>query len=365
MTKQPIRIYVGWDSREDIAYQVCRHSILDRTSEPVQVIALRQQVLREAGIYSRATDPLASTEFTYTRFLVPHLAGFDGWAIFCDCDFLWLGDVQKLIDQIDDRYAAMCVHHDHRPPETMKMDGSVQTVYPRKNWSSLVLYNCGHPKNRALSPEKVSAETGAFLHRFQWLEDDELGAVAETWNWLEGWSQPPEDGYPPNVVHYTRGGPWFDNWQDVSYAAEWLAEEEAFQREGGVDVWNILDFWFEEANPKLWHAKDVVFDREVRERFVDLHARAVLGEMRGWRMTPWGALAEILLLDQFSRNIHRGGAGAVASDAMALEAHRESMAKGFDRLLTPEQRKFLYLPLQHSEDLAHQAEAVALLQALG
>jgi uncharacterized protein (DUF924 family) len=365
MTEQPIRIYVGWDSREDIAYQVCRHSIVERASQPVQVIALRQQVLREAGLYSREVDPLASTEFTYTRFLVPHLTGFEGWAIFCDCDFLWLGDVQELVDQIDDRYAVMCVHHDHRPPETVKMDGCTQTVYPRKNWSSMVLYNCGHPKNRVLTPEVVSAETGAFLHRFQWLEDDELGAVSETWNWLDGWSRPPENGRAPNVVHYTRGGPWFDNWQHVSYAAEWLDEEKAFEREGGVDLWNILDFWFEEIDPKLWYAGGADFDKEIRERFGDLHARAVRGEMRAWRATPWGALAEILLLDQFSRNIHRGGAGAFANDEMALEAHREAMANGFDRRLTPDQRKFLYLPLQHSEDVAHQAEAVALIQALG
>jgi len=228
-----------------------------------------------------------------------------------------------------------------------------------------VLYNCGHPKNSVLTPELVNAETGAFLHRFQWLDDEEVGAVSEVWNWLEGWSCPLEDGRAPNVVHYTRGGPWFDNWQDVSYAAEWLAEEQAFQRSGGMDVWNILDFWFEETGPKLWYTSDAVFDKEVRERFGDLHARAVFGEMRDWRTTPWGALAEILLLDQFSRNIHRGGARVFANDAMALEAHREAMAKGFDRRLTPDQRKFLYLPLQRSKDVAHQAEAVALLGALG
>lgn len=365
MTEHPIRIYVGWDSREDIAFQVCRRSIIERASKPVQIIALRQEALRRARHYMRESDPLASTEFTYTRFLVPYLAGFKGWAIFCDCDFLWLGDVQELVDQIDDRYALMCVHHDHRPPETTKMDGRTQTVYPRKNWSSMVLYNCAHPMNRVLTPELVSTESGAFLHRFQWLDDESLGAVSETWNWLDGWSRPPADGLPPRVVHYTSGGPWFDHRQDVSYAAEWVAEEKAFQREGGVDVWNILEFWFEETDPDMWFASDAAFDKEVTERFEDLHARAVRGETRTWRTTPWGALAEIILFDQFSRNIYRRDARAFTSDSIALETHREAMARGFDRRLTREQRMFLYLPLQHSENQAHQAEAVALFKTLG
>jgi hypothetical protein len=109
------------------------------------------------------------------------------------------------------------------------MDGAVQTVYPRKNWSSLVLYNCSHPKNRVLTPELLNRESGAFLHRFQWLEDAEIGALPETWNWLEGWSAKPSSGHP-NAVHYTRGGPWFDDWRHVAYAGLWLAEERDLAR---------------------------------------------------------------------------------------------------------------------------------------
>lgn len=220
-------IYVGWDSREDIAYQVCRHSLERRASIPVAVQPLRQDDLRRTGLYDRAPDPLASTEFTYTRFLVPALAGYRGWAMFCDCDFLWLGDVAELIARIDDRYAVMCVHHDHRPTETVKMDGQVQTSYPRKNWSSLILYNCGHPANARLTADVVNRETGKFLHRFSWLDDSLIGAVPETWNWLEGWCRKPDIGHP-KVVHYTRGGPWFDNWQTVDYADLWRAEEQDY-----------------------------------------------------------------------------------------------------------------------------------------
>ncbi len=227
MTKNAFPIYVGWDSREDIAYQVCRHSLLQRASIPVAIEPLRLPDLRARGLYWRDEDPLSSTEFTFSRFLVPALCQYQGWALFCDCDFLWLGDIAELVEQFDDRFAVMCVQHDYRPTETVKMDGKPQSVYPRKNWSSLVAYNCGHPANATLSVEAVNARTGAYLHRFQWLDDDLIGALDETWNWLEGWSQKPKSG-APNVVHYTRGGPWFENWQDVDYAKEWLDEQEAF-----------------------------------------------------------------------------------------------------------------------------------------
>ena len=177
MNSKPFPVYVGWDSREDIAYQVCRHSIESRASVPVAVTPIKQQELRARGLYTRELDPLASTEFTYTRFFVPHLADYRGWALFCDCDFLWLTDIKELIGLIDDKFAMMCVHHDHRPSESWKMDHRQQTTYPRKNWSSMVLYNCGHPANEALTPAVANSESGAFLHRFQWLDDALIGAV--------------------------------------------------------------------------------------------------------------------------------------------------------------------------------------------
>lgn len=229
---EPIRLFVGYDSREAIAWEVCRHSVATRASGPVDIRPLKQDELRAQGLYWRDADPLASTEFTYTRFLVPALAGYRGWAIFCDCDFLWLADIAELFALRDDRYAVMCVHHDHRPPETVKMDGAVQTRYRRKNWSSLVLYNCGHPANAVLTPELVNSQTGAYLHQFRWLDDALIGAVPETWNWLEGWCAPPPDGRPPKVVHFTRGGPWFPQWQDVAFGELWVAERQAVEAGG-------------------------------------------------------------------------------------------------------------------------------------
>ena len=139
MNSQPFRVFVGWDSREDIAHQICRHSLLARASMSLSIIPLNQEYLRDQRLYWKPRDRLAPTEFTYTRFLVPYLAGYEGWAIFCDCDFLWLSDIKELVALIDDRYAVMCIHHNHVPPEMRKMDGAPQTHYPHKNWSSMVL----------------------------------------------------------------------------------------------------------------------------------------------------------------------------------------------------------------------------------
>lgn len=220
---KPLQVFIGWDSREDIAYQVCASSLKKHSSRPLEITALKQGELSEKRLYWREKDPLSSTEFTYTRFLVPTLMNFKGWAMFVDCDFIFTADVAELFSLADERYAVMCVQHDYRPTESVKMDGVVQTVYPRKNWSSLILWNCAHPSNRAVTAQVANQETGAFLHRFHWLKDEEIGAIPETWNWLEGWSRKPEKGAPKGI-HYTRGGPWFPNWQNVDYADLWLAE---------------------------------------------------------------------------------------------------------------------------------------------
>lgn len=222
----PLRIFIGWDRREPEAYDVARYSLLRRTSVPATVTPLKVEELRVRGLYARETDPLAATEFTYSRFLTPTLAGFSGWALFCDCDFLWLGDVAELFAMVDPTKAVSCVQHDHRPTEATKMEGARQTVYPRKNWSSLMLFNCAHPATRRLTPEVMNCASGAYLHRMQWADDGDIGALPETWNWLEGWSPRPA-AEPPRAIHFTRGGPWFPQWGAVEYADLWRAERAA------------------------------------------------------------------------------------------------------------------------------------------
>ena len=214
-------IYVGYDTREDIAYQVSKFSILQR-SKNVSVIPLKLDDLKEKGLYWRGEDKLGSTEFTFSRFLVPELNDYKGWALFCDCDIIFLEDINNLFNLKDDKYAVMCVQHDYTPKEETKMDGKQQTLYPRKNWSSLVLWNCGHPSNQKISKELINdpETTGKYLHRFSWLEDHEIGPIPHHWNWLAGWYKEPNDGNP-KAIHYTEGGPWFENYRDCEYHQKW------------------------------------------------------------------------------------------------------------------------------------------------
>jgi lipopolysaccharide biosynthesis glycosyltransferase len=217
-----MKVFVGYDTREDIAYQVCKHSIISKQPQ-ADVQPLKQQELREAGWYTRGIDKLASTEFTFTRFLIPELTNFKGWALFMDCDMILTTDIKELFDSADDRYAVMCVQHDYKVQEGFKMDGQKQTVYPRKNWSSVVLWNCGHPSNRVVTTDLVNDEktTGKYLHRFSWLKDEEIGSLNHTWNYLVGVY---DDIEKPKLIHYTEGGPWFENYRNCEFHREWKDE---------------------------------------------------------------------------------------------------------------------------------------------
>ena len=221
--QDPINIYIGWDSREAVAADVCAYSIQQLTSVPVNIVYLKQDELRETKLYTRDVDKLASTEFTFTRFLVPYLNNYKGFAIFCDCDFLALHDLVDLINQADPKKAVQVVKHDYTPPVGVKMDGQTQTIYPRKNWSSMVLWNCAHKDNKKVNLEFVNTATGQELHRFTWLKDKDIGELSPEWNWLVGWYREGRDGYP-KFLHYTEGGPWFEEYKDCEYAQEWVNE---------------------------------------------------------------------------------------------------------------------------------------------
>jgi len=219
-----MKVFVGYDTREDIAYQVCKHSIVSRNKN-VTVRPLKQQELRDAGWYKRPIDKLASTEFTFTRFLIPELCNFNGWALFMDCDMILRTDIKELFDQADDQYAVMCVKHDYNPKSTTKMDGQQQTIYPRKNWSSVMLFNCGHKDNKRLTQDLINDPeiNGAYLHRFSWLKDSVIGELSPEWNWLVGHYSEPQDG-TPKLIHYTEGGPWFENYRECEYHEDWKTE---------------------------------------------------------------------------------------------------------------------------------------------
>ena len=217
-----MRIMIGYDPREDLAYKVAEASIKQYAGEKVLVHPIKQSTLRDIGLYTRQFDPLSSTEFSFTRFLTPFLAQYEGWALFMDCDFLIRGDLTILREYCDPDIAVYVVKHDYRPKETTKMDNMVQYQYPRKNWSSFMWINCAHPQVRELTPNVVNRETGMYLHRLQWLTDDVIGELPVTFNYLEGWHTK-DDCADPLAVHFTRGGPWFQDYLDVEYGDEWQA----------------------------------------------------------------------------------------------------------------------------------------------
>ena len=213
-------IYIGWDTKQDIAYEVCKYSLLKTSSVPIVVKPLKLTELRSKQLYTRPIDPLSSTEFTFSRFLVPYLNNYTGWAVFCDCDFLWVDNISDLLKLKDDTKAVMVVQHDYTPNKATKMHGESQHIYPRKNWSSMVLWNCGHPSNKQVTLDMVNNETGQYLHRFSWLKDDEIGQLDHKWNWLTDWYNEPIDG-KPSALHFTMGGPWINTYKDAKYSDTW------------------------------------------------------------------------------------------------------------------------------------------------
>lgn len=261
----PLNVYIGWDSREAVASDVCAHSIRRRTRKELNIKYLKHRELRKEGYFARPwlvdaptgnwLDLLDnrpfSTEFSHTRFLVPALMKYKGWALFMDSDMIFLSDIKKLFDLCDDKYAVMCVKHKHivSQVDAMKMDGRAQLGYRRKNWSSFVLFNCGHPANKFLTVEKVNFMKGSDLHSFSWLSDDLIGEIPYTYNYISGVSPKlPYDGSVSiDVIHYTEGGPWFEECPEVPYAALWTDEYENWQKNYDGQITSVPSLKYEEG----------------------------------------------------------------------------------------------------------------------
>lgn len=233
-------IWVGYDPRESEAFAVCRRSLrIYAPSVPVYPLDLPE--LRIAGLYSRPTsrrdgqmwddisDAPMSTEFACSRFLTPILAQ-SGLALFMDCDIMARHDLTPLwrAAERDPSKAVWCVQHDYTPKNDVKMDGQAQTKYSRKNWSSVMLFNVEHPANKKLTVDLVNSVPGRDLHGFCWLDDSEIGELDAEWNFLVGITDPEVE---PSLVHFTNGGPWFDEYRDVPYGDEWLAHRRAWLSE--------------------------------------------------------------------------------------------------------------------------------------
>ena len=212
-----INIFIGYDHREAIAYHVCVNSIIRHSSKPVSVTPLALQNMKD--YQEKHTD--GSNQFIYSRFLVPHLMEYNGWAIFMDGDMLLRDDIEKLWAQRDESKAVMVVKHDYKTKMTEKYLGAKNENYPRKNWSSVILWNCGHAANKGVTPEFIENATGAQLHRFTWLNDSLIGELPVIWNWL-----PDEFGanQDAKLLHYTLGTPSFHDFATTPMGDEWHRE---------------------------------------------------------------------------------------------------------------------------------------------
>ena len=217
MSDSIARIFVGFDSKEVVAYHVLAQSIIENSSIPIMLSPIVLGHL--GGLFTRERNPLQSTEFSFSRFMVPHLNGYEGWSLFMDCDMLARADIAELWALRDDRHAVMCVKHDYVPKTEQKFLGQTQTKYEKKNWSSVMLFNNG--KCRTLTPDYVNSATGLQLHQFKWLDGDQhIGELPVVWNHLVN-----EYEYRPDakIVHFTDGGPYFSEYRDDDYADEWFA----------------------------------------------------------------------------------------------------------------------------------------------
>lgn len=221
-----MRVYLGYDAREDAAYRAAVASLAHVSPSalvtPLDADRLASYGLlrriqdKRGGLYDLASNAPASTDFHASRFLIPHLAQ-TGWALFADSDVIFMRPVEQLFYRADPKFAVMVVKHDQKGGG-IKMDAQVQTAYPRKNWSSVVLWNCDHPANRRLSIQDVNERPGRDLHAFYWLADSEIGELPAEWNWLVD-VQPRPDNV--GIAHMTLGGPWLAGWQGGSFDEEW------------------------------------------------------------------------------------------------------------------------------------------------
>ena len=215
-----IPVFIGYDPREAIAFHVCSNSIIRHSSRPVSINPLALNTLKDY----KETHKDKSNDFIYSRFLTPYLNQYQGWAIFADGDMICQTDIKELWDLRDESKALLVVKHDYQTKAHQKYLGNINENYPRKNWSSVILWNCKHPKHQILTPDFIASQTGKYLHRFSWLDDSDIGDLPIEWNWLA-------IEYPENkkakLIHYTLGTPCFKEYEKTDMSDIWY---ETFER---------------------------------------------------------------------------------------------------------------------------------------
>jgi len=209
-----IKLAIGFDYREATAYHTFSQSIIENTSSPFTILPLASNLIENYTDLSKD----GSNQFIYSRFLTPSLANFEGWYLYMDGDLICNDDINELWKLRDNNYAVQCVKHDYQTKYPVKYFNNKNTNYPRKNWSSVILWNCAHPANRILTPAFISQKDGKYLHRFSWLEDSLIGDLPVRWNWL---AKEYDDNLDAGLIHYTLGTPCFEDWSKGVFAEQW------------------------------------------------------------------------------------------------------------------------------------------------
>lgn len=211
-----LRIMIGFDPNEAVAYHVLCQSIMEHASGPVSFTPINKRNIPE---FTRGIED-GSTEFSFSRFLTPWLCDYDGVAVFMDCDMILRDDIYKLLDYVDNEHDVFVVKHDYTPKTEDKFLGAKQHIYPKKNWSSVMVFNCSMTACKTLTPDVVNAASGKYLHQFEWTSEARIGEIPVEWNHLVG-------EYPENqdakLVHYTLGTPCFNGYDRQEFADEWFS----------------------------------------------------------------------------------------------------------------------------------------------
>jgi hypothetical protein len=232
-----IKVFIGYDPVESVAWHTMAASIYRQSSRPVAIVPVNLANLK--GIFNRPRDPKQSNEFSFSRFLVPYLCNYEGLGIFFDCDQMLRTDISEIFSAMEKQpgKAVYVVKHTYEPRDDVKYLNAVQYKYPRKNWSSVVLWNCEHKKNCAVTPQFVNTAEALTLHRFTWLDDNEIGNLDIRWNWLVGeYDDPPKD---VKNVHWTVGGPYFNEYKNSDFSNEWH------------DEFRLMEYCLQRETPKL------------------------------------------------------------------------------------------------------------------
>ena len=210
------RVFIGWDPAQQEAAEVCKYTLMKHSTIPLQVGFIRlKDMLEQKLIWSEDTE--ATTETTLTRFLVPHLSQYQGWSLYVDPDFVFLGDVREIFQSMEARYACSVVKLQYKPTQDTRLDGRPQAHYPRKCWSSMILYNCSHGKCKSLTPEFINQSKPNFLHRFDWLAGNEISGMNPEWQVIPGHADSALKDKDIRALHFTEGGPWHPDCRSIKY----------------------------------------------------------------------------------------------------------------------------------------------------